>query len=517
MELFSKSAGVQRNKYFWIQEPNYSTKDIATDMQLLKSSLSKQYEGTNLFYHSHAVKKIDGTVDIENNLRFSPSEVKQMESQNNQSLLNEMKYRRPFIAFASCEARLSLPDQVGKVGYDQLPQDPINVLHRNRNLLKEIDGTIQEIFKFNFTLLDHTGNKLYLGLSDENPPAFSSSANNLQDEYEKIQSWKDKKFTVLSETGHGIRSMIRLLTSLLEPVNQVIMIDEPEMHLYPSQKRWLGKQLVSLAKNQKKQVFVVTHDPMVLQGILDANTKTSVFRIERKAGANGNVKVCELNWMADANAMRNQDQFLQGLFYQRCIVVEGASDRSFYQNMMEAFDETSDKDLGFVACGGKGGTKHMASMASKVGLKSAFIYDFDAILFETKLVQEVYSLLGGSDDPISKIESLLNQKDEIKNAGDQSIRNRAIKEVVGYRDKAGITSDWATQNKATFGLVIDALSQKGIFIVPKGTLESWAPEVEPKVRFAELAPGAIRADTALNQEFKNFAKKVLEYLDISLG
>jgi predicted ATP-dependent endonuclease of OLD family len=313
-----------------------------------------------------------------------------------------------------------------------------------------------------------------LGLSTENPPVFNSSATNFQDEFEKIQRWKDDKFIVLGEAGHGIRSMIRLLTSVLEPVNEVIMIDEPEMHLYPSQKRWLGKQLVNLAKNRKKQIFLVTHDPMVLQGVLDANTKTNIFRVERNESNKGVVKACELDRLTDANAMRNQDQYLQGLFYQRCIAVEGASDRSFYQNMIEDYVETHDKDLGFVACGGKGSTKHMANIVSKVGLNTAFIYDFDALLFETTLIKEVFSLLNGDGDPLAALTDLLDQNERIKNTHDVKERNKLIKEITGYSDKGGISGSWADINKEVIGGAIDNMAKVGIFIVPNGTIDTHA-------------------------------------------
>lgn len=515
-ELFSKSSAIPKSKYFWINEPTYLSDNVGTDMKLLKSSLSTQHEGTNIFYHSQAVKNFDGNVDLNNNLRFSSTEYEQIESKTETTIFSDVKYRRPFIVFSSCEARLSLPNDVAITGLDLPPQDPINVLYRNKKVLKKIDKTILEIFKLNFILLAHSTTKLYLGLSKENPPAFNLEAENLQDEYEKVQKWKDQNFIILSESGHGIRSMIRLLTSLLEPVNQIIMIDEPEMHLYPSQKRWLGKQMVNLAKNQKKQVFLVTHDPMVLQGILDANTKTKIFHIERDENGSGLIKSCELEKITDANAMKNQEQYLQGLFYQRCIVVEGASDRSFYQNIIEEYREISDKDLGFVACGGKGGTKHMASIISKVGLKAAFIYDFDIILFETKLIKEIYSLLGGTNDLLSKIDVLFNQQETIKTAKDNKERNKLIKDLCNYNERKGIEGEWVTKNKNIFDEVINLLSAVGIFIVPNGTLESWAPNVEPKVRFAEIAPEVIKGDEILNTQLKKFVQQVLGYLGIEV-
>jgi predicted ATP-dependent endonuclease of OLD family len=226
-------------------------------------------------------------------------------------------------------------------------------------------------------MLDHRRTQLELGLSKEEAPTFNAQAESLQDEFEKLERWKQNRFVSITEAGHGIRSMIKLLTSLLEPVNQVILIDEPEMHLYPSQKRWLRRQLVNLAGEQKKQVFVVTHDPMVLQGIFDANKKTSIFRVDKTEDGKGSIKVCEFN-KVDVGHAKNQEQYLQSLFYQRCIVVEGASDRSFYQQLFEDYAAVEDKDLGVVVAGGVGNSKHIAELGAKIGLRNATIWMFSS-------------------------------------------------------------------------------------------------------------------------------------------
>lgn len=517
-EIFHKISDLSRSKWLWIDRITHHSANVGNDMRLLKTSLGRKYEGntTSLFYYSNAIKGVEGNIDLGDTLRFSREEYQAMDNIENIALFNEARYRRPFLSFSSCESRLSLVNDVALTSLESPPSDPINVLYRNKTLLNKIDKSTIDIFKYHFVLLDHSRSKLVLGLSKELPPTFNSATQDLQDEYEKIEAWKGDKFVPLTEAGHGIRSMIRLLTSLLEPVNQVILIDEPEMHLYPSQKRWLGKQLVNLAKTQGKQVFLVTHDPMILQGILDASTRTHIFRVERNDTDQGVIKVCELDRITDATALRNQEQYLQGLFYQRCIVVEGASDRSFYQNMLEDFSETQDKDLGVVVAGGKGSSKHMAHIVAKVGLKAAFVYDFDILIDSPSLIRDIYQTLGGTGDPVEKLEKAFNEVATVKEAGEKE-RLLKIKELIGYTEKRGMSSKWASDNKAVFVEAIASLNGVGIFIVPNGTLESWAPEVEPKVRFAELAPDVIRADAGLSSIFKEFAKLLLKHLEIEIA
>jgi hypothetical protein len=58
------------------------------------------------------------------------------------------------------------------------------------------------------------------------------------------------------------------------------------------------------------------------------------------------------------------------------------------------------------------------------------------------------------------------------------------------------------------------LALVGIFIVPRGALESWVPEVEEKVRFAEKAPPILRSDAKLKKNFDDFARHLMRYLGI---
>lgn len=513
-ELFASATAAERLRWHWLVSLQYTSDDVAADLRLIKSSLWRQSEGTSFFYHSQAVKNKDGNAETSPQFRYSTDEYSTFDAAANVRVFDTVKYRRPLIAYSSCDARLGLQNEAGMTGNDQPPQDPVNVLYRNKKLLKEIDAALFKRFKKHFVLLDHIGTKLEMGVSDEEPPTYDGHAEDVQAEYLKVEEWKRQKLIPLTEAGHGIRSMIRLLTSLLEPVNQVIVIDEPEMHLYPSQKRWLGRQLVKLAKERSKQVFLVTHDPMVLQGILDANAKTNIFRVDRDERGQGAVNSCEIEKITDANAMRNQDQYLQGLFYQRCIVVEGASDRSFYQNMVEDYPEIEDKDLGFVACGGKASSVHVARTMTKVKVRASFIFDFDVLLWDNRFLSEVFALCGGTADPLAKLMELFDTDDTIKKTKEDGPRKKLIHQLTGYNERNGMTSAWALQNKAVFDEVIATLAAVGIFIVPAGSLESWAPEVEQKVRFAEQAPDAIRASATLRTPFKDFARRVLGHLEI---
>ena len=91
---------------------------------------------------------------------------------------------------------------------------------------------------------------------------------------------------------------------------------------------------------------------------------------------------------------------------------------------------------------------------------------------------------------------------------------KQLKKSVDTQIKNGASSPWAKSNSQTFDTLLNKLLELGIVIVPNGSLESWAPEVEPKVRFAELAPDFIDNTPEQKRKFKKFADKLLGFLKI---
>ena len=515
LELFDRADNRQRSKWYWFKqnEPiQYEFTDPIKDLQLLFGSMAWQNDGANRYYYSQSLKNSQGDIDNDGRYRFNSEEHKTVsdliEKANKteaENLLRQWKYARPLITFASCEARLKLPSSTAITALSQSPQNAVNVLYRNKVLFRQIDEKIHKQFNMHLAMLDHARTQLDLGLSQDTSPRFEDEAEDLQKEFLRIDTWKDSNFFSIEAVGHGIRSMVNMLMSLLDPVSEVVFIDEPELYIYPAQKRWLGKQLVNLAQIQGKQVFMVTHDPIILQGILDEHCNTHFLRIDIGEDRHRILKECTLQGIDEVSARRNQDSYLQGLFYQRCIAVEGATDRGFYQTMLEELEETriENKDVGFVACGGKGASVNVAYINSQVGLKCTFIYDFDVLLFDIPVLRTVSGKIGktSNHEKLDALESFLR-----KTFTDE----KSIKDTGAH--KQGLGNQFVRDNLAYFQDAINELKLCGIFIVPNGTLESWAPEVEEKTRFAEIAPAIVINTAALKEPLKGFLGVVLAFL-----
>jgi len=515
MELFYRSRELTRPKWFWLdkQALEYSIQDPLVDLSLLAGAMTSRWEGPTRFFYSQATRNLEGNPDLDGRYRFSKGEsdsiaqaVAAADAERARQLLSSMKFFVPFVSLVSCEARLNVTNHTALNTLAQPPSDALNVLYRNTQIREEITTAVQSQFGLRLSILDHARSELDLGLSPGVPPAFDVFARDLQEEYFRIEQWKEQNFMPFQDVGHGIRSLVKVLMSLLEPVHQIILIDEPEMHIYPAQKRWLGRQLVSFARLRGKQVFIVTHDPIVLQGILDSPGQTRVLRIDFQEDHTRVIHACDLQHLEEVGARRNQDSYLQSLFYQRVIAVEGATDRAFYQTMIEELlpDVITDKDLGLVSSGGKGASKNVAFIASKVHLRSAFIYDFDAILTDIPIIRDVISMFGGDARPIERLMQL--------HEANFSTDSHAIAQGTKEAALRGLNSTYVQTHAEEFRAAIEELAKYGVFLVPRGALESWAPSVENKARFAEIAPDVIKADPTLRDPLVAFLTDILRFL-----
>jgi len=464
------------------------------------------------FYFSHAVQNYTGEISYSAEYRFQESEynsIKKVVEENDldkvNGFLSRKKYQVPFITYLTCESRLKMEQQVLITSFNEPPADFINLLYRNRKLLDKINESIFEQFQFKLVILDHDGKKLHLGLSQEDAPSRRGEGNQ-QSEYMQIENWKRRHFISVLDVGHGVRSVLKIVLSLYERINQIIIIDEPELFIYPSQKRWLGRKIVELTRDEKKQIFLITHDPMILQGILDVSGKSKIFRININDKGGRILCECNLSHQDDVGARRNQDSYLQGLFYKRSIVVEGASDRAFYQTMLEElhYKRIASKDLGFIACGGKGGSVNVANLLLKVEFPCAFIFDYDVLLDSLHILKTITQIRSGKTEKLMQLDHHFHNK--------FGTCPKDIIKGTGNTNKIGLNSAYVKANQTLFEEAIDELEKSGIFIIPGGSLESWARHVTPKTRFAEFAPDAILNDQKTCNSLKRFLNRVLDYI-----
>src|SRR3954447_8249336 len=91
----------------------------------------------------------------------------------------------------------------------------------------------------------------------------------------------------LTEQGDGMRAFATILLHVLVADNySVQFLDEPEAFLHPPQARLIG-EYIAKERRSKAQLFVATHSPEILEGILAADSsKVRIVRIQRQGSIN---------------------------------------------------------------------------------------------------------------------------------------------------------------------------------------------------------------------------------------
>lgn len=83
----------------------------------------------------------------------------------------------------------------------------------------------------------------------------------------------DKKSRIpvfLVNEGFGVNQVIYLLAKMLRIDSRTVLIEEPEVHLHPTVVRKFAKSLCNFAKDEEKQIVLVTHSEQFLVSLLTA-------------------------------------------------------------------------------------------------------------------------------------------------------------------------------------------------------------------------------------------------------
>ena len=84
-----------------------------------------------------------------------------------------------------------------------------------------------------------------------------------------------------------MRSFASVVLHVLAPISpSVLLLDEPEAFLHPPQARLLG-EMIALERSSRAQLFLATHSPDVLHGLISvAPENLRVLRIQRDGTVN---------------------------------------------------------------------------------------------------------------------------------------------------------------------------------------------------------------------------------------
>lgn len=452
-EMHSVFTDRKRSTAFW--DINFEYRIYKYDKENWYKSLNQNVEGKQIQWYCPFTiynNQPDGHILQDQNYEDLKEQKKFKPYFSNPEFL-----RKEFIHYLQVPNRLTVPNNVSITAQSQKTSDSLNLLYRTPKMFKEIKGHLNRLFDKQLHTALHGNPQLELRLSDKEDEAIPKwRPNDPQKSFQEYQKWiKDNSIGDISVEGHGIQAFLHIMLSYAIPTNTVLMIDEPEIHLYPSIKRKFGALLGKIAGQNDKQFICVTHDSDFLQGVFDSKCDLTIIKLSR-TNKKYSLIYSQYNRNNRLRASQIQTQFLQIPFLDFAVIVEGANDRMVYEYVFNDKKLLNEIEYKFIAAGGKDSVTNPEKVANDLSVPYAMIFDIDV-------------LKKGNFKHFSKILKLKNKKVIKKRV---KVLGEKINGIANFKIK-GINAVLNNIVKIELGNLLSDLEQEGIFFVPIGCLESW--------------------------------------------
>lgn len=380
---------------------------------------------------------------------------------------------------------------------------PIQLLYLSGDLEKRISGYFSQAFGKDLFIDRLGGSEWPLLVGEHLAP--QCGEDRLSDSY--LYRLYDSAVP-LAHQGDGMRSFASVILHLLAPTTpSVLILDEPEAFLHPPQARLLG-ELIAKERSSRAQLFVATHSPDVLNGLLNvAPDHLKVLRIRREGEIN-HIKELDKERAKEISndPLMKYSSVMSGVFHERVIICESDADCMFYSSLLDLPEIHGDRqpDALFVHANGKHRMIKLAEALTDLDVPVDVIADID-ILQSDDVLKKIIETLGGNWDEIESMARTVRCAIESRkpglNAGDiKKAIQEALEDIqpVGEfpREKKSEielifrqSSPWAAvkeageaaipQGQATqkFQELADYCSKVGLWIVPVGELEGFCKSV----------------------------------------
>ena len=378
---------------------------------------------------------------------------------------------------------------------------PIQMLYLDDELENKIRGYFRQAFGEDLIVYLRGGNEIPLLVGKS--PALEN------DENRTSTSYCDRLLAAtvpLKKQGDGMRSFASVILHLLAPITpSILMLDEPEAFLHPPQARLLG-ELIAKERSSRAQLFVATHSPDVLNGLLNvAPDNLRVLRIQREGMIN-HLKELDKERAKEISTdpLMKYSSVLSGIFHERVIICESDADCMFYSSILDLQEVHGNRqpDVLFVHASGKDRMAKLAKSLIELGVAVDIIADID-ILREG--IKGIVKTLGGDWQTIQPIVKKINDAiekhkpwldaEEIRKAileklGDEPLQGEFPKEKRSGIEaifkkaspwdavkEAGESAIPAGEGTRQFQKLQHLCKQIGLWIVPVGELEGFCKSV----------------------------------------
>lgn len=301
----------------------------------------------------------------------------------------------------------------------------------------------------------------------------------------------------LSRASSGEKELINYILAIygLNIRDALIIIDEPEVHLHPRWQATLLRLFERLAKDTGNQFVMATHSP----AFVSPASISYVSRVFLDGRQSRIVQVAnkslpeQKHLMSIVNSHNNERVF----FADRVILVEGISDRLFFEKIIAHFSggTKSDRLIEVVSVGGKTLFATYELLLKAMGVEYQIIADLDYVADLDSAIDAMFkpdakSIKAAVFDASSLDgTSFIKAVDELAGGGPLSDFIGLWEYIKAHRRK--LRSDLAPEEKAILETFIQGCRAGGVHILSEGSLEDYLPNgfqakgLDKLIRFLE--------------------------------
>lgn len=319
--------------------------------------------------------------------------------------------------------------------------------------------------------------------------------------------------------SHGLKQLISLLTLIHDDEYDIIIIDEPELHLHPQYQRFLLKEIRKLAgdpeNDQSRAFFLITHSPIMVD-FRNLQDLKNVYSFRSRSQPPYSVSEFDdedkyhiKNLLPRLNTHHNEI-----LFSRQPLLVEGYKDERIFSLAIEKHNGLEgNPESSMIGVGGEGEIDSFLRFCRNLGLEPRIIADLDILfkgdlretLSELDLVREKAQERGvGSNllEAIGPVERRLNdfidqiEEEEFDETAPETLRQlsdrfqseeesakkryymyRAIRssgrEIVQEIDSGQVDSDDISFVEGRVDSIMEILGDCGYYVLEEGELEDY--------------------------------------------
>ncbi|NWB74906.1 ATP-binding protein [Pseudomonas sp. G5001] len=358
-------------------------------------------------------------------------------------------------------SRISLVEDQVAGDLQQSPQTSLQVLLRDDKKRHEVRRIMYEAFDTHFVIDPTNLGQLRIRLSSR-PPHDDLEERGIHQAAIEFHS----KAAPINLSSDGVKAFTGIVTELIAGDPRVVLIDEPEAFLHPSLASKLGYEISRAALSEGKRVFVSTHSPSFVMGCIHSGAPVNIVRLTYRGG----IATSRVLPSADIlelmrNPLLRSTGVLSGLFYEFVVVTESDADRAFYQEINERLLRFSPShgipNCLFINAQNKQTIQTIIRPLRELGIPAAGIVDIDVLKDGGSTWT---NMLISTSVPNISHNSLATMRVAVKQAMDATGLN--------MKRDGGVDILKGEDKEAAINL-LEQLADYGMFVVPKGELESW--------------------------------------------